>query len=706
MKGRISIVGMKKAMDDFIQLQKNSMHAAVQKSSGKELSGMPKRIDRIGRQVGNYRLIQLLEKGGFAEIYLGEHVYLNTYAAIKILYAQLAAEDLESFHQEARIVASLRHPHIISVLDFDVQDGTPFLVMDYAPHGTLRQRHPGGTVVLPTTIISYILQIADALQYAHDRHLIHRDVKPGNMLIGWRDEILLSDFGIAVVSQTSHTDVKYDVMGTLPYMSPEQFAGNVLQASDQYSLGVVVYEWLCGKVPFHGPIVEVASQHMKVAPPSLCERNPEISPALEAVVFKALAKDPAQRYPNVSDFARAFVDACPQGPVLLHDATFEKSQYTPPLEHYEADTVRANFFDGIAKQNSLIRRKRSRSSFSRRTVLISFVGLASLGVLGSSIIWYEGKHSSRMSPVLQTPPNTLTGPGTVLILYRGHTDVVNAAAWLPDSGTYIASASRDHTVRVWYTSSGADARNYLGHSDMVNAVAWSPDGLRIASASNDRTVHVWSSLEDIDPVIIYGNHTDIVNTVSWSPDGQQIASGGNDRTVHIWRPGNSRDVAIYRQHTDIVRTVAWSPDGKYIASAGADNTVRVWEPMSAANIVTFRGHSDVVNAVAWSSDSQYLASASADRTVQVWYAILGGNPLMNYTMHTGSVNAVAWSSDGKRIASASDDGTVREWNFGDGSEMFVYNGHAPNAVRDVMWSPDGINLASAGADRTVQIWQE
>src|SRR5437899_2106536 len=124
--------------------------------------------DCLGEQLGNYRIIKLIGRGGFAEVYLGEHVHLNTQAAIKVLHAQLASDDAEKFRTEARTIARLVHPHIVRVLDYGIEDNTPFLVMDYASNGTLRQRHPKGVSLPLATIVNYIRQVADALQYAHD----------------------------------------------------------------------------------------------------------------------------------------------------------------------------------------------------------------------------------------------------------------------------------------------------------------------------------------------------------------------------------------------------------------------------------------------------------------------------------------------------------------------------------------------------------
>jgi serine/threonine protein kinase/tetratricopeptide (TPR) repeat protein len=265
--------------------------------------------DRVGQQLGNYHLVRLLGQGGFSDVYLGEHIHLNTQVAIKVLHTQLTSEDIENFRAEARTIASLVHPGIIRVLDFGVENSVPFLVMDYAANGTLRKLHPKGVPLSLMTAVSYVKQVAAALQYIHDQKLIHRDVKPENMLVGRNNEILLSDFGIAVVSHTTHSQASYEVIGTVTYMAPEQITGKPRPASDQYALGIVLYEWLCGERPFNGPFAEVASKQVITPPPLLHERVPEISPAVEIVVLTALAKEPQQRFATVQAFANALEQA-------------------------------------------------------------------------------------------------------------------------------------------------------------------------------------------------------------------------------------------------------------------------------------------------------------------------------------------------------------------------------------------------------------
>src|SRR2546425_923316 len=160
--------------------------------------------DRVGQQIDSYRLIRLLGKGGFADVYLGQHIRRQTYVAVKIMRERLANDNVKDFLNEARSFR-LKHPHIIQLLDFGLADDIPFLVMEYAPHGSLRQRHPRGTQVPLGTIATYVQQVASALQYAHDEGLVHRDIKPDNMLLGEHDEILLSDFGIASIAHSTHS---------------------------------------------------------------------------------------------------------------------------------------------------------------------------------------------------------------------------------------------------------------------------------------------------------------------------------------------------------------------------------------------------------------------------------------------------------------------------------------------------------------------
>src|SRR5215831_8965536 len=300
--------------------------------------------DRVGQQFGNYRLVRLLGVGGFAEVYLGEHIYLNTQAAVKVLHTQLAKDQMEQFLTEARTIARLEHPHIVRVLEFGIENATPYLVMIYAPNGTVRQHYPKGVIVPLNVIVQYVQQIADALQYSHDQKVIHRDIKPENILLGRRGEVLLSDFGIATFAQSSQESMQ-KVVGTVAYMAPEQLQGRPRPASDQYSLAVMVYEWLSGSPPFTGTFTEIASQHVLTPPPALYSKVPTVAPEIEQVVMIALAKGPQQRFASIWAFAKAFEQACapilysaPQPLILADSGRPAPSANAPTRPNQNADT--------------------------------------------------------------------------------------------------------------------------------------------------------------------------------------------------------------------------------------------------------------------------------------------------------------------------------------------------------------------------------
>ena len=287
--------------------------------------------DHIGQTFGNYQVLRLLGRGNFADVYLGEHRFLDISAAIKLLHVQIAANTHETFLREARTLARLQHPHIIRVLDFGLQDGTPYLIMEYVPNGTLRGLYPRGSCLSLEQIVGLVKQLAPALDYAHEQHVIHRDIKPDNILLNAKNELIISDFGIAVVQQTLDSISLQKHAGTPLYMAPEQIEGRPCAASDQYALGTLVYEWLVGEPPFRGATYyEIFAQHLQKNPPGLRARVPNLPPAVEDAVFGALAKDPRQRFPTVQDFAVALEEACFATMPLPKQISLSTRQGPPP----------------------------------------------------------------------------------------------------------------------------------------------------------------------------------------------------------------------------------------------------------------------------------------------------------------------------------------------------------------------------------------
>jgi WD40 repeat protein/tRNA A-37 threonylcarbamoyl transferase component Bud32 len=703
----------------------------------------------------DYRLIRCLGRGTSSSVYLGEHVDLKILVAIKILHTYLSEKEGERFRNEARLITRLDHPNIVAAHAYDIEDGMPFIVMNYAPKGSLRRRYPKDTRLAGKDVIRYVTQVASALQYTHDRvRLIHQDVKPENMLLGPNDEVWLSDFGVSLIMPLPDAQPLPEIAGTIRYMAPEQIRGKPCFASDQYALGVVVYEWLSGSPPFTGSSVEIPNQHLHLPPPSLRDKVPTISPAVEEVVLRALAKAPQARFPSVRAFADALQDALepmsrpktgllpspgadtsasanwqptlssqdepvlslPAPSVVIQPmAELASSPLTSSSDLAETFSVHTS---GLSRHTSAL----SRPSPSRRSVIVGLTGLAV--AIGGGTIAFEHLRASPVSspkihpssthvrpdpaavatpaPKKQSTPAPV--PGTTLYIYRGHTQAIKSVAWVSDQR--VVSGSLDSTVRIWDAITGNNLLVYRGHKTKVEALAASPDDTYIASGDGSGKIHIWDTTTGNDrfaPISTTGASS--VRGVSWSPDGHSIANGDDNSIVSIWAIQTGERLFSYRGHQGPIRSVAWSPNGQLLASGSVDKTVQIWSATNRKQqaLLVYRGHTDIVWCVAWSPDGTRLASASQDGTVQVWNATTGAL-IARHVVPAGKAESVAWSPNGQFIAGGSNDGTVQVWNAVTGQIMLSYH-QQQSTIWSLAWSPNGQHIASACNDDTVSVWQ-
>ena len=603
------------------------------------------RADLTGQHIAQYRLVRLLGTGEFADVYLGEQIQSNTSVAIKILHTQLNDNEIQQFLAQTSLLSQLLHPHIVRILDYGIEQNAPYLVMDYAPHGSLRQRHPRGSRLPLATIILYVNQIAGALEYVHGQNLIHRDIKPHNMLLGANHEILLSDFGIAVLSQNMgyRRQTVQDFEGTIIYAAPEQIRSLPRIASDQYALGVVVYEWLCGDWPFHGTVEEIANQHVLAQPPSLIAKIPTLPPAVEQAVFKTLAKDPYQRYENVQEFARALERASrlESGQQPVRHTTLPLSPLPRPPSSpgiQTASPVARLTYRGHADKIHMVKWSPNgntiASSSEDETIQVwdAQSGQTIMKQRGNSLqaqaiaFSPDGKYivttSGLLSDTVQILDASSGQVSSTHARYSGLSETIQTLAWSPD-GKYITSAGDNSMVQVWDVTTGRTVFTYRGHASSsggttaIKTVAWSPDGKRIASGGADKRIHVWDALTGGN-IVVYYAHTDTINVLTWSPGGTHIASASDDKSVHIWDASTARKVLIYTGHSESVTSLAWSPDGIRIASGSRDETVRIWHALTGGTITTYSGHTDWVSTISWSPDGKSIASGSWDKTIQVW----------------------------------------------------------------------------------------
>ncbi|MEA5464773.1 NB-ARC domain-containing protein [Leptothoe sp. PORK10 BA2] len=279
-------------------------------------------------------------------------------------------------------------------------------------------------------------------------------------------------------------------------------------------------------------------------------------------------------------------------------------------------------------------------------------------------------------------------------------DVVNSVAFSPD-GQWLASGSRDGTLRLWNIEQRLCIHSFEGHTHSVSSVTFSPDGQWLASGSRDGTLRLWN-IEQRLCVYSFEGHAHSVRSVTFSPDGQWLASGGGDNNLRLWDIQQRQCIHVFTGHTDWIHSVCFSPDGQRLASGSSDATIRLWDVKQQHCIHVFTGHTDWVWSISFSPDGQWLASGSRDNTIRLWDA-KHNQYSRTISGHTGQVNAVSFSPNGQQLATGGGDATVRLWDVQQGQCIHIFTGF-DDWVGTVIFSPDGQWLASGSRDATIRLW--
>jgi len=705
---------------------------------------MVEQASHNGQRIGNYRLVKLLGQGDFAEVYLAEHIHLSTQAAVKLLSTQLANEDIEVFRNEARMIASLLHPHIVRVLDFGVENSVPYLVMDYAPNGTLRLHHLKGSHLPLQLVVRYVQQIANALQYAHERRVIHRDIKPENMLVGRNNEILLTDFGIALVAQSSHYQKTQNIAGTLAYMAPEQIQAHPRPASDQYSLGIVVYEWLGGQRPFQGTMTEIAIKHATAMPPSLRLFAPDLPTAVEQVVLKALQKNPHDRFPTIVAFAQALEQASnqlsqpfaggfnlassndPSTNRLLASQQYQTqtpAQYgstqgyanlsTHPLSQTGAQPLPYPGYPQYPMYQMPSSPAQNGGSLPQPPVYPPYSNHQILPPqAGQSPQMPKARRVSRRMAIATLAVGAAAVAGSGLAYYTYTSSRSGSSSLLRSSGS-------DGTYPGFQTTSTVGSTTPLmtfnDHTKTIWAVSWSPNGKYIASASDDGTSHVWSAttherLFSYRSQIQPAQSDDGAYSIAWTPDSSRIAVGFADGTAQLVDLTSHKQIGFFDSGTGgdlhgILYAVSLSPNGRYLALGGFfSDDIQIFDIVTQSKVRSLSGHTDSIWSLSWSHNGRYIASGSADATARVW-DWNSGKSLLIYDKQGDTVRSVSWSPDDSRIVSGGLTGPVYIWASDTGQTLLTYGSQNDFENLATVWSHNGKYIASSGgSDARIHIW--
>jgi eukaryotic-like serine/threonine-protein kinase len=626
-------------------------------------------------------------------VYKAYDPFLDRTVAIKVLAPHLVWEKdfVERFLREARAAGRLQHPGIIPVYDVGQESSSYYFVMAYLPGPSLKQRIAQKGKLTPDEALPILRQLADALDYAHSEGLIHRDVKPANVMFDKRGQAMLTDFGIVKAVEESRLTGTGASIGTPHYMAPEQVKGVQVSArADQYALAIVTFEMLTGNVPFDATTTTaVLFKQVNDPPPSICKLCTDLPRSVDGVIKRALAKSPDKRYASCGEFVKALE-------VALAQAVAKPRKPTPtpsPLEPLPTQVALAE-----ARPFSPFRA----GSWQGRLMIGGGIGvLVIVGLVIAALAGRPGPATPTPIAAIQPTSSATPAPTSTLQQTSTPTHTPGPPTQTPTSSPTLPASTPVPQPAAVISSDNVNRVTKLAEWDVGTWWAtFSPDGKMMALGSGG--VSLWAPSSGREMYIL-SKLTIPASRGIFSPDGALLASGPGDGTVKVWDVASGRELYTLAGHNTLASSVAFSPDGKLLASAGGfnDATIKLWDVASGSTLLSLTGHNKGISAVVFSPDGAQLASGSDDRRVKIWQ--LPDGLELRTIEYTAAVKSTAFSPDGTVLASALTNGRIELWDVSHERESRTLPGHADQAW-SLAFSPDGRILASAAWDATVKLW--
>ncbi len=678
------------------------------------------------RYFGDHELLGEIARGGMGTVFKARQISLNRVVALKLISAGvLASHDLiKRFKAEAEAAAGLDHPNIVPIHEIGEHDGQHFFSMTFIDGPTLGEalaRNP-----MPTRQAARMLvTVARTVHFAHQRGVLHRDLKPGNILLDAQGEPHLTDFGLAKFFQRdSSLTLTHAVMGTPAYMSPEQARGDtraVTTAADVYGLGAVLYETLTGAPPFAGGTsLETARRVLDEEPRRPSAGNPGVDRDLETICLKCLEKEPARRYGSAEALAEELERWLNHEPILARPVgTLARLgkwvRRKPGLAGALSMALLLLLVVVIGSPIAVVRIRRAQDR-SEQNLYVAGVRLARQALEEHDLVAAR----SRLQGIVDSPQQSLMRGwewrhlmsqchGDEITTIGRHEAGISGITFSPDDRSILA-IGEDGVVKVWDVASRKEAGSWQAHTNLfenrremtAHSLALSPDGLTLATGGADGQIHLWD-LASRQKVHV-GSLGGWVNGLAFSRDGSRLA-GACSGEAGLWSltDGAPVQLAWWRTGIPLALGVTFSADGRQLILGGLADSLHCWDisdPGAPREYPCFKGNSAPA---VLSPDGKWLAaSAPDDPSVRLWN--LGtGQALPALDARGIDQICFAFSPDSRVLASGLRSGEIILRDVAGELEPVTLVGHE-NLVIDLAFAHHGKQLVSVGDDLTVRLW--